>query len=362
MSKSEINAYLLEEVEKGIFPGYVYLVANNKKIIESGYGGYRSLIPVKRRMQKNTIFDLASLTKPLVTASVVLKLSEANLINLNCAIETYIPELGKTEKGCIKIHDLLVHSSGLMGWYPLFINAHSLKDAAGIIYDMPLRNYPGTKVEYSCIGYILLTWIVTRITGENIIELYEKMIRSRLKLASVFFHSCKKRRTQIAATEYGSQYEKTLSENMNLTFDRWRTYVMQGEVHDSNCYFLGGASGNSGMFCDVFDLYESALKYLEGTDLFFPESLALFYKNETPFDAEHRTIGWQLATSSNCGGRSLSPQAIGHSGFTGTSLWIEPDKKNVYILLTNRIHPHVTDIVMNEIRDKFHRLSLQLTT
>ena len=361
MSISEIKTYLSGEIKKETFPGFVYLVGNDKKIIESGYGGYKSIIPEKRRMCHDTVFDLASITKPLVTAAVIAKLFEMNMLDSEAVIKTYLPELKSTDKGKIKIIDLLTHSSGLMAWYPLFIRAHSPEESARFICAMPLHNAPGTKVEYSCMGYILLASIVKRVTGKSIIELYKEMILKKLQLKSVFFHSCEEKIKQAAATECGSEYEKKLASNMNLTFDKWRNYVMQGEVHDSNCYFLGGATGNSGMFCDVYDVYESARIFLEGTELFSQKSLALFYENRTSFDAEHRTAGWQLATSNNCGGRSLSPRAIGHSGFTGTSLWIEPEEKNIYILLTNRIHPYVTDIIMNDIRDRFHKLSIKLT-
>lgn len=354
---NKIKNYLLNEVEKGTFPGFCYLIGTKDKIIEFDYGGYRSLIPHKKEAIPECIYDLASLTKPIATASLFVKLQEDKIINFNDKISKYFPQFKQIDKEDITILDLLIHTSGFQGWFPLYLKADNLTEAINLIASFPLAHKPGNKVIYSCLGYIILTAILEKITAQNIQFLFNKLIRSKLNLSSTFFNPDKNLKSSIAPTENHNNYEKKLSEELNLNFNKYRNYLIWGEVHDSNCYFLGGLTGNSGLFSNIFDLYEIAKLFITPSSLFSDETLQLFYKNFTPFDNEHRSIGWKLASSSDSPAKFLSPFSIGHSGFTGTSLWIEPSEKNIYILLTNRIHPEVNNVNMNDIRQSFHKLS-----
>jgi len=354
---SKIKNYLLNEVQKGTFPGFCYLIATKDKIIEFDCGGYLALIPHKKEAIAEGIYDLASLTKPIATAALFAKMQEDNIIDFNDKVSKYLPQFKQIEKANITILDLLIHTSGVKGWFPLYLEAENLQEAVNLIASFPLEHKPGKRVIYSCLGYIILTAILEKITGKNIQYLFNKLISSKLDLSSTFFNPDKNLKSFIAPTENTNNYERKLSKELNLNFHKYRDYLIWGEVHDSNCYFLGGLTGNSGLFSNIFDLYEIAKLFITPSPLFSDETLQFFYKNFTPFDNEHRSIGWKLASSSNTPAKSLSPSSIGHSGFTGTSLWIEPIEKNIYILLTNKIHPEVNNINMNNIRESFHKLS-----
>lgn len=354
---SKIKQYLSKEVEKGTFPGFSYLIATKDNIVEYDCGGYQSLIPEKRNAIINGIYDLASLTKPLVIASIFVILKDKGIINFEDKISKYFPQFYHNEKKNITILQLLTHTSGLKGWFPLYLKANNLTEAINLISTLPLDYSPGSKVQYSCVGYILLTAVLKKITGKNIDSLFEEFIASKLNLSSTFFNPNTTLKELIAPTEYGNNYEKKLALQFYKNFFKERNYLIWGEPHDSNCYFLGGLTGNSGLFSNIFDLYEIAKIFIQPSPIFSPQSLQLFYNNFTPFDTDHRSIGWKLGTSSNAPAAFLSPLSIGHSGFTGTSLWLEPYEKNIYILLTNRIHPEVKNVNMNSIRNSFHKLA-----
>ena len=164
-----------------------------------------------------------------------------------------------------------------------------------------------------------------------------------------------------AATEKGNIYEKEKCGEKGKNYDGWRKDIIWGEVHDHNCYILNGVAGNSGLFSNIENLHYLALQFLKDYSILFkPETIDLFYTNYTPYSTEYRSIGWKLASSQNSSaGNSFSSQSIGHTGFTGTSLWIDPVRKNIFILLTNRIHPEYKEIDFNQIRKKFHNLALK---
>jgi CubicO group peptidase (beta-lactamase class C family) len=141
---------------------------------------------------------------------------------------------------------------------------------------------------------------------------------------------------------------------------QWRKELIWGEVHDGNAYFIGGVSGHAGLFSTAREAFQIANQFLQGSQLLSNESLKLFTENLTPGFDTARSIGWILASTRDCSaGPTLPPTIIGHNGFTGTSLWMDPDRRRVFILLTNRVHPKVTTVDMKCIRQRFNTLAFQ---
>jgi CubicO group peptidase (beta-lactamase class C family) len=165
--------------------------------------------------------------------------------------------------------------------------------------------------------------------------------------------------SRTAPTENGNGYEKKMaSKKYQSKVDSfmWRDYVIRGETHDANSFYLGGTAGNSGLFSTAEDIYKIALEiYPSTTSILKPQSAQFFWKNFTPGKFSHRTCGFKLNSSLlTSGGKALSRKAIGHNGFTGTSIWLQPESQVTYILLSNRIHPQVKNLNFNRIRRKIH--------
>jgi CubicO group peptidase (beta-lactamase class C family) len=216
------------------------------------------------------------------------------------------------------------------------------------------------RTKYSCLGYIILGATIKKITNKNVKELFNTLIIDKLHLKNTFLHSNKDKIAKTAATENGSHYEQKMAKDMGLEFNNWRKYLIRGEVHDSNSYFADSETGNAGLFSTIYDLFKIAQLYYIDSEFFSSETAKLLYSNNTEFSDEHWSLGWKLATSKDSIGKILSENAIGHTGFTGCSIWIEPFAKKVYILLTNRIHPQVNNVEMNKIRVEFHKLAKKL--
>lgn len=347
----------MNEVKKGTFPGFAYLIGKEDRILDYGSGGYKTIIPTREIAENNTIYDLASITKPLVTATLILLLQENKALNINDYIEKYLPQLeGLSGKG-IRIKDLMSHSGGVKSWYPLFIFGKSLEEYINIISETKTEYTPRKAVRYSCIGYIILAAIIETIIKKNIKELYKEWIIEELGLKNTFFHSNKELVNRIAATENGSQLEMAMVKKENLQFGKWRKYLIRGEVHDSNAYFADSRTGNAGLFSTIFDLFKISQIYFEDGLILKRESLNLFYYNNTPYGDEHWSLGWKLGATKSSTAGLISEKTLFHNGFTGTAIWIEPFNKKIYILLTNRIHPKALETDMNKVRMGFVNLA-----
>jgi CubicO group peptidase (beta-lactamase class C family) len=220
-------------------------------------------------------------------------------------------------------------------------------------------------VIYSDLGYILLGELLERAAGRSLADLFRERIAVPLGLGSLGFHPGPAQREQCASTEDGNQYERKLAASIGngaaLTVPV-RASIPPGEVHDGNAWGLGGAAGHAGLFGTAREVAILAREFLgRGRGLFQEETLSLFRRNLTPGLEEGRTFGWKLAVAGAREAQGALPEsAFGHTGFTGTSLWIDPDRDRIYVLLTNRIHPRVTPLDMNRLRWRFHEIAGKL--
>ena len=341
-------------IHRGVVPGISVLAARDDRIHLNLYLGRRALEPVIEPLENDTLYDLASLTKPLVTAFLVLHLIEKGALDLDTAVQRLFPAL----PAGMTIRHLLTHTSGLPAWYPFYLTGDDCIDQ---ITRLPLESRPGTRVNYSCPGYILLYHVVNHVAGTAFADLARRVILQPLGLRRTFFKVPENLVQETAPTEVGNGYERALAERQHpeaaASFP-WRTNVIRGETHDANSHWMGGTAGNAGLFSTLGDLYTLSREFFpDRTTLLRPETAGLFWKNETPFKAAHRTAGFKMNSSLiTSGGRALARDAIGHSGFTGTSIWLEPRTRAVFIILSNRIHPHHRGHNFNRIRRRLHRL------
>jgi serine-type D-Ala-D-Ala carboxypeptidase len=361
MSESPAARFLRERIQAGIFPGARYLAARGDSVLEEGWVGKSVLRPEVHPVDSLTIFDLASLTKPLVTGALAALMACRGELDLQAPLETHLEETSGRWLGRASLLDLLAHRSGLPAWLPLYLKASGREGYLAATMALPPDYRPGTRVVYSCLGYILLAAVLERLGGSTLDVLADRAVFSPLGLQDTGFRPPRELRPRIAATEDGNEREREMAGEAGRDFGGWRRGMIWGECHDLNAWSLGGVSGNAGLFSTAPDLHKLALEFLgQGSGLFGEECRSLFQKDLTPSLNENRSVGWQLAaTPGSSAGPFLAKESMGHTGFTGTSLWIDPRAGWILILLTNRIHPKYRPDDMNAVRREFHRRILE---
>lgn len=357
---SSVRSYLEEQKDAGVLPGARYLVARGGEILEEGWMGASVLEPEKILVAEDTLYDLASLTKPLVVGALAALMARTSRLDLGSRLDEHLPETSGKWIGASTMIDLLSHRSGLPAWLPVYLSASDREGYLREIAALPPQCAPRSRVVYSCLGYILLTLVLERRSGGRLDELARREIFAPLQLLDTCFVPSASLRQRIAATEKGNLREREIAGESAASFGGWREHVIWGECHDLNAWTLGGISGNAGLFSTARDLHALAQEFLGvGRGFFDDKSLSLFREDLTPGLNEDRSVGWQLARSPNSSaGPLLSPGAMGHTGFTGTSIWIDPAEGWILILLTNRVHPRYRPDDMNAVRRRFHKLAL----
>lgn len=359
----QLSALLQEHIEAGEFPSAVYLVAERDEIVFTGALGHSIVEPYRVANKIDTIYDLASLTKPLITTLLCARRIELGELTLDSSVSHYLGEFDRTDKQTITVRELLTHTSGLPAWRPLYILAEDEPErAAGAIANLNLEYKPGTRVVYSDLGFIALGILLERMSHQRLAEMAKREIFEPLKLKQTFFNPELGLQTGIAACETGNAYELDMCKQSGAgEYANSRQRLIWGEVHDGNAYFLGGAAGHAGLFSTAQETFLIAQQFLgESTTLLTPDTCRLFRENMTEGLEEARSIGWQLAaTKDSTGGADLPPDSFGHNGFTGTCVWIDPNHRRIFILLTNRTHAHALPFAnINAVRRQFNSLAV----
>jgi len=361
-----ISALLAERIEAGDFPSAVYLVAEGGRARFAGAHGDAVREPERRPATLETIYDLASLTKPLVTGLLAAILFERGAFELDEAVAGRLPELDRDGMRGVTVRQLLTHTSGLPAWLPLYALAGGDRGRVlEVIASQPDAYEPGSRVVYSDLGFITLGLFLQVVAGAPLDEMARREIFAPLGLRRTFFNPEESFRTEVAACESGGNaYEREVcaSEHGIERGGGWRTETIWGQVHDGNAFFLGGAAGHAGLFSTARETLLIASQFLASTTgLLSEKTCALFRENMTEGLNEARSFAWQLAaTPESTAGPLLPPEAFGHLGFTGTSCWLEPARGRVFILLTNRTHARTPPFVnINGTRRRFHTLAVE---
>jgi CubicO group peptidase (beta-lactamase class C family) len=358
----QLSALLQESIDAGEFPSAVYLIGERDQIVFEDALGYSVVEPYRIANKLDTIYDLASLTKPLVTTLLCARRIELGELTLDSSVSHYLPEFDRTDKQIITIRELMTHTSGLPAWRPLYLLTEDEPErAAGAIANLELEYKPGTRVVYSDLGFIALGILLERMTHQRFADMAKHEIFEPLKLTQTFFNPELALQTGIAACETGNAYEADMCKLSGAgEYANSRQRLIWGEVHDGNAYFLGGAAGHAGLFSTAREVFLIAQQFLAGTTkLIRPDTCRLFREDMTPGLEEARSIGWQLAaTKDSTGSAELPPDSFGHNGFTGTCVWIDPHHQRIFILLTNRTHGHALPFAnINSVRREFNRLA-----
>ena len=361
--QEQLSAFLTERIADRDFPSAVYLVAQRGEFAFADALGHSVVEPYRIASQLDTIYDLASLTKPLITGLLTARRVERGELTLDSSISHYLPEFDRTDKRLLTVRELLTHTTGLPAWRPLYILAEDEPERTlGVIANLDLEYKPGSRVVYSDLGFITLGFLLERMSGQRLREMALHEIIETLKLQRTFFNPAIALQTGIAACETGNAYERDTSAQTGAPeYHNWRQGVIWGEVHDGNAHFLGGAAGHAGLFSTAQETQLLAQQFLAGqTSMLKPETCSLFRTNMTPGLEEARSMGWQLAeTKDSAAGPDLPPDSFGHSGFTGTSCWVDPNHERVFILLTNRTHLRPLPFAnINSVRRRFHTLAV----
>lgn len=321
-----LRSTLDRAVADGAFPGaYAAVGTADGLIAEYGVGQLDAKDPA--RPDAHTVWDLASLTKVIGTTSAILQLVGTGRVGLDTPVVRYLPEWTAAGAGRITVRHLLTHTSGLPAWRALYKEAATSAEATQQLFATSPDTLPGVRTVYSDLGFILLGKLVERVSGESLDGYDGRHIFGPLGMSDTRYLPPAQWRGRIAPTEQ----------------DPWRQRHLRGEVHDENAARLGGVSGHAGLFSTGRDLARFARMYLrfgqlDGVRVLDSATVATFI---VPQDTtlSRRGLGWETATGGNSAGRRLSGAAFGHTGFTGTSLWMDPVRGVFVLLLTNRVNP-----------------------
>ncbi|HMO82116.1 MAG TPA: serine hydrolase [Pyrinomonadaceae bacterium] len=365
-----LSEFLQERIDAGDFPSAVYLVAEKGEIIFQDALGYAVVEPERISARLDTVYDLASLTKPLVTGVLAARMTESCEIELGQTVENYFEEF-RVPAACegargTSVVELAAHGTLFQAWRPFYLLVED-RDAilAEIVRTPILLNKP--SVVYSDLNFLILTFLIERLRGQLIDRIADEEVIRPLGLSDTLFNPLSEVLfTRIAASEFGNSYEKqTCIDQGHLRLDLesyFRPWQIWGEVHDGNAYFMGGVAGHAGLFSTAEEVFKIALQFLpDHTKLLKPETCGLFRTNFTKGMNEDRSFAFQLAsTKDSTAGTKMPPESFGHNGFTGTSLWIDPVNERIFVLLTNRTHVHPLPFVnINSVRRRFHDIAIE---
>lgn len=343
MGMSQIEMFLIKCREHRAFSGASYAWGTSSSVVESGTIG--TLSWEGDQVEPNTLWDLASVTKPIVAVS-MMKLLEEGELRLDDTIAHFLPDYAGTDKAAITLRQLLTHSGGIPGQQPLYKSAMTAETLMEAVKRLPLRFQPGTSVEYTSQGFMIVSAIIESVTGMSLERTMQETVFGPLGMNQTMFNPPKNLHRSIAATEQCP----------------WRGRLVQGEVHDENCVVLGGAAGHAGLFSTTGDLVRLCLTMLRqgdigGSHYLQPTTVMLMTQNHTPGLNLARALGWQAKDKGNSpAGDLFSNDSYGHTGFTGTSVWMDPKADVFAVLLTNRVHPDRTNDSISRIRPIFHNL------
>lgn len=361
---SRVEDIVSQSIAKSYFPGAQLIIGNDKNtIFEKSFGNftYDEFSPV---VTDESMYDLASLTKVIATTSAIMKLYQEEKIDLNDKVAKYIPEFANNGKENLNILNLLLHNSGLKAFIPFYKYYTSREEVINAIYNAVLDYEPDTKFVYSDLNAILLGFVVEKVSGLSLDEYCKTNIFEPLGMRSTVFLPDDKMKERIPPTE-----------NDNY----WRNRLLKGEVHDEAASMLGGVAGNAGLFSNAGDIYKFMrtmlnngayynpyTRDLKEEKLFEPEIVTLFTKRFTEvFYSNSRALGWDTKPDvlpskyrMPCG-ELISDNCFGHTGYTGTSVWCDRDRKLIIILLTNRVYPSRDNEGIREIRPDIHNAAIE---
>ncbi|MBV8771113.1 MAG: beta-lactamase family protein [Deltaproteobacteria bacterium] len=371
MAWSEVEQAFAEAIRLDVIPGATIAVRKGGKLVFQGAFGHRTLEPERSPMRLETVFDLSSLTKPLATTAAIMILLRDAKLKLDERVTRFFHNFGVHGKSHVTFRQLLAHCSGLAAWRPYYqqiaeiekggkVNFMASRGAKEFVYDEIHRERPeyppGSKTLYSDLNFMLLGEVVEQLSGVALNRFCRDKIFRPLELRATDFIDISQNRTRrlepvremFAATSYC------------LLRKRW----LLGEVDDENAYAMGGVAGHAGLFAPVQEVDRIAYELLRcyrGKSDFIPQRIIReFWNRDRAVAGSTWALGWDTPSADySSSGHHFPSTAVGHLGFTGTSIWIEPEREIVVSLLTNRVHPRRNNQAIRDLRPRIHDLVME---
>jgi CubicO group peptidase (beta-lactamase class C family) len=369
MSRADsITPFLQQAVREGVFPGAVLFVRSHDKVVYHHAVGHMGHPPYDRPALTETIYDLASLTKPLATTTAILCLLQDGQLDLDQPVQEWISEWKSTSYQTTTIRQLLHHSSGLPAWRPYYealspagLPPKNENERQGRIQGLlrtiaeePLEYEPGNQSVYSDLGFIALGVVIEQCVGSSLAEYCRKRIYDSLNINPLFF---------IDTEGHLAGGDGDLTYVVPTEHDPWRGRLVHADVHDENAYALGGIAGHAGLFGTALCVSQVSGAWLQavlGRSSLLPSDLAQQFVQRQDFSGTSSwALGWDTPSQPSSSGRHFSQESFGHLGYAGTSLWIDPVRELEVILLSNRVHPTRTNKQIKDFRPKLHDLVVE---
>jgi CubicO group peptidase (beta-lactamase class C family) len=334
-------------IHRRAFPAAALAVTHRGALIAlQGFGRFTFEVD-SPPVEPDTVFDLASLTKVVATTAMAMLLYERRQLRLDAPIADVLPEFvslapssEQNDRAGVTTRMLLAHSGGLPAYIKLFETARTRDELVRATVTTPLVATPGTKADYSDIGFVLLGEILTRLANQALDAFVQDEVLKPLGMSHTCFNPPVDSRSEIPPTEDDRIY---------------RHRVIQGEVNDENAYVMGGVSGHAGLFAPAVDVARFAEFMLRaGAPILRPATIELFTRREASPAGTSRALGWDTPSPPSSSGKHFSQRSFGHLGYTGTSLWIDPERQLSITLLTNRTWPDRGNKAIQQIRPRVH--------
>jgi serine-type D-Ala-D-Ala carboxypeptidase len=354
---NRLDLLLREKVEEAQeVPGAVVLVRGPGGIAFCGAYGLRQRIPISLPMTRETVFDIASLTKSVCTSLLTMIMTQRGRLNLDQSLEAWFGHLEDPAKRGITVRQLLSNRSGLPAWRPYYREYRedrqpiAVEEMVRTVLAEPLEAPTGTREVYSDLGFILLGSILERVSGLPLDQLFQMEIAEPLGLRHTGY------RRWGGLRRWPAQEGEAIAATENCP---WTRRILAGEVHDENCYLVGGVAGHAGLFATAAELDRIVVEIFEGllgsSTLFSSVSVRTFFQRQDTGAKGTWALGWDTPSETNsAAGRYCSGNTFGHNGFTGTSLWIDFDRRTAVVFLTNRVHPSRQNTAIRWLRPQFH--------
>jgi CubicO group peptidase (beta-lactamase class C family) len=324
------------------FPAAAVAITHKGSLIALKAFGRLTYEPDAPEATAATVFDLASVTKVVATTSMAMILYERGLLDLDLPVVAVVAEFAGEDprRDAVTLRMLLAHSSGLPAYEKLFLRAKTKDELLSAAFGIALTANPGAKAEYSDIGIMILAVALERIAEDSLDRFCQHEVFGPLAMTHTAFNPPSEWRHSVAPTADDQSF---------------RHCVIQGEVQDENASVMGGVAGHAGVFASAEDIAVFAHAMLSGgRPILRPETLALFTRRESSPPGTSRALGWDTPSSPSQSGKYFSANSFGHLGYTGTSLWIDPERQLSITLLTNRTWPDCSNQAIQQLRPKFH--------
>jgi CubicO group peptidase (beta-lactamase class C family) len=322
-----VTRYLRTQVDSA-FPGAVVAVGRHGRLALLAAVGHYATTD-SRPVTPQTLYDIASMTKVIGLTTACMQLVDQGKLDLDATVQRYVPEFRGANKDRVTIRHLLTHTAGFPPDLPLYADTHSRAEALAMVDTAPLVTVPGERYVYSDVSAIVAMQVIERITGERIDRYLAEHVFGPLGMVATRYDPPASWRPQIAPTEYDTLF---------------RHRLIWGEVHDESAARLDGISGNAGLFSTAPDLSRIAAMLLAGgawnaLTVVHAETVTEFTRRQDLPPGSSRALGWDTPSQPSSAGTKMSARAFGHTGYTGTSIWLDPTQDLFIVLLTNRVNP-----------------------